>query len=153
MQAFLPNALLEEILKDYLIIHWTDRFANDPGFPHPQHKDMSRKAFRASELSNEHTVQIQNLLIENFPHKAEVLPNCIATLNKLHAGNCIFDTSHSEFIISITKNDVQWQNYELNTFVPVMEQRFEKITLPYNQPYEVKGMPLALPELQEKRVK
>ena len=149
MQAFLPNVLLEEILRDYLIIHWTDFHANDPSFPHPQHKDMSAKAFRASELSVEHTTQIQDLLTEQYPSKAEVLSHCIATLNKLHAGNYINDTSHSEFIISLTRNNVQWQNFKLNTFLPATDGSFVKITLPYNQPYEVKGMTLALPELQE----
>ena len=138
MQAFIPNALLEEILRDYLIIHWTDGHANDPSFPHPQHKDMSVKPFRASTLSEQHKMQIQNLLLEKYPSKAEVLSNCITTLNKLHAGNYIKNTSHSEFIISLTRNNVQWQNGS-----------FAMITLPYNQPYEVNQMVLSLPELKE----
>ena len=140
MQAFLPDALLEQILRDYLIIHWTDLYANHLEFPHPQHRDMSRNKWRASELSTEHKSQIVNLLIKDYPDKVEVLPTCIATLNKLHAGNVIGNTSHSEFIISLTNNDVQWQTWN---------PTHNMITLPYNQPYVVNNVKLSLSELQE----
>ena len=139
MQAFIPNALLEEILRYYLIIHWTDFHGNTPIFPHPQHKDLSNKTFRASELSETHRLQLHDLLLEQYPDKADVLSNCIATLNKLHAGNYISDTSHSEFLISLTRNNVQWYD----TF------KQATVSLPYNEPYQVNGITLSLPELKE----
>tara|TARA_B100000900_G_scaffold292546_1_gene251370 strand:+ start:477 stop:938 length:462 start_codon:yes stop_codon:yes gene_type:complete len=139
MQAFLPNALLEEVLREYLIIYWTDRHSNQADFPHPQFRTFGDRAFRSAELSEDHTNQIKDLLIEKYPENESVIRECMILLNKLHSGNFINNTSHSQYLISLTRNNVQWYD----TFNQAT------VSLPYNEALEVNGMTLSMPQLDK----
>ena len=137
MRGFLPNKLLEEILREYLIIHWTDRFSSQNDYPHPQHKLLGGEPFRASELKDQHVLEIQDLLVDKYPAQKSVIQECTVLLNKLHAGNFISDTSYTQFIISLTRNDVLWYDTLKESY----------LSLPYNEPFELDGMTLSLPQL------
>tara|TARA_B110000444_G_scaffold14259_1_gene12205 strand:- start:7181 stop:7642 length:462 start_codon:yes stop_codon:yes gene_type:complete len=139
MEKFLPDNLLEEILREYLIIHWTDLFSNDGDYPHPQLRTQPCEPFRSSDLNSEHTLKIQDLLIEKFPDNKNIILDCVVHLNKLHHGNSIADTSYSQYLISLTNNNVEWYN----TF----KQSY--LSLPYNEAFRLNGMTLSVPVLED----
>lgn len=138
MNPFLPRELLEEILRTYLIIHWTDRYSDQPDFLTTAIQQQGGVPFRASELTEYHTSQIRQLLTLNFPHRTNI-DQMLCSLNKMHDGNFISDSSHSEFIISITNNNTDWYD----SFAD------EKVSLPYNDAVDTKGMTLSLPKITE----
>jgi len=137
MDTFLPNQLLEEILREYLIIHWTDKFSDQPDYPQKQLRTQGGNAFRSAEFTEQHTIQVKDLLIKQYPERETNILNSLVYLQKLHDGNFITDTSESQFLISLTRNNVLWYNTFKESY----------LSLPYNEAVDVNGITLSLPQL------
>jgi hypothetical protein len=137
MNTFLPNQLLEEILREYLIIHWTDKFSDQNDYPHKQLRTQGGDAFRSAEFTEQHTIQVRDLLIKQYPERESNILNSLVYLQKLHDGNFISDTSQSQFLISLTRNNVLWYNTFKESY----------LSLPYNEAVDVRGITLSLPQL------
>lgn len=137
MDTFLPNQLLEEILREYLIIHWTDKFSNQNDYPQKQIRTQGGDAFRSAEFTEQHTIQVKDLLIKQYPERESNILNSLVYLQKLHDGNFITDTSESQFLISLTRNNVLWYNTFKESY----------LSLPYNEAVDVNGITLSLPQL------
>lgn len=137
MTGFIPQQLHEELLREYLIVHWTDRYSNQEDLFPPAVKLQSGPKFRSSEISDNHSNQLLELIQARYPERN--LDKCKIILNKLHDGDHISDSSHSEFLISITNNDTQWYNTQTETY----------LSLPYNELVDMTGTTLSLPTIEE----
>ena len=137
MTTFLPNQLLTDILREYLIIHWTDKFSNENDYPQQQLRSQGGEPFRSAVFNEQHTTQVRDLLIKQYPERESNILNSLVYLQKLHDGNFVSDISQSQFLISLTHNNVLWYNTFKESF----------LSLPYNEAVDVHGIPLSLPQL------
>ena len=137
MNTFLPNQLLGEILREYLIIHWTDKFSNQGDYPQQQLRSQGGEPFRSAEFNEQHTIQVRDLLIKQYPERESNILNSLVFLQKLHDGNFVSNTSQSQFLISLTRNNVLWYDPFKKSY----------LSLPYNEAVDVHGITLTLSPL------
>ena len=137
MDGFLPIKLREELLREYLIVHWTDRTSDQPNFLPNAIKEQGGIPWRCADLDREHSVQILDLLKQKYNTRDDI-DQMVCVLHKMYDKHFINDCSHSSFIISLTNNDVKWYD----TFAE------QKVSLPYNEAFDTTGMTLSLPTLE-----